>query len=171
MPQVYKPLRLQLIGPCLGIHNEVIDALKAYGYDNALYPDKVRYCGDTSVTVVMLTTLFVMYIIKKYFAAKASYTGNNSRRYAKLKIDSDRNKKMVHDEITEALKFEDRISEFWRAVKKRSGFTPWEYEHYNTLENTKEMLDRAEVVLTPNIDNFREDEHNDLGHFPGASLF
>lgn len=171
VPQVYKPLREQLVGPCLGIHNVVIDTLKAYGYNNPLFTEKVRYFGLHSVDVPMLTTLFVMYIIKRYFANKASYKGNNKSRYARLRIDSDRNKKMVQDEITAALAFEDKISGFWRAVKQRSPFNPWERQNYNTVINTEEMLDRSEVNLFPTIDDFRLDEYNDLGHFPEMSLF
>lgn len=171
VPQVYKPLREQLVGQCLGIHNEVIDTLKAYGYNNPVFPEKVRYFGLHSVAVPMLTTLFVMYIIKKYFANKASYKGNNHRRYARLRIDSDRNKKMVHAEITKALEFEDKVSDFWRAVKKRSPFNQWERLNYNTLMNTEEILDRSGVILFPVIDDFMLDEYNDLGHFPETALF
>lgn len=171
VPQIYKPLREQLVGPCLGIHNVVIDTLKAYGYDNPVFPEKVRYFGVHSVSVPMLTTLFVMHIIKRYFANKANYKGNNYRRYAKLRIDSERNKKMVHDEITRALEFEDKVSDFWRTVKQKSKFTQWEYDNYNTLINTEEMLDRSEVILFPEIDDFMVDERNDLGHFPETALF
>lgn len=172
IPQVYKPLREQLFGPCLGIHNVVRDTLKAYGYDNPLFPDYVRYCGNYSVAVVMLTTLFVMYIIKKYFANKANYRSNNNfRQHHKLRIDSEKNKNLVYDEITRALDFEDKVSDFWRAVQQKSPFTPWEMQNYNTLKQTEEMLQRSGVILFPTVDNYINDNYNDLGHFPETALF
>lgn len=163
IPQWELSLSSQLFGPCLGIQNEVYDALKESKYDNPLHPEYTRYCGFNSVTVVMLATLFAMYIIQDYFKVP--------HRSDRLRIDTDKNIQMVKDEIKAALDFEKRISDFWRAESRDSHYSPWEYENYNTIQHSKEILDRSKVVLKPVYDDFEEDEHNDLGHFPGASLF
>lgn len=163
IPQYYVPLNSQLVLPFLKINEVVRKALKDSKYDNPLYPGYVRYCGFYSVTEIMLTTLFVMYIIREYF--------KKPRKSNIIKIDAESNTQMVYDEITAALKFENDISTFWREKSKDSKYYSWEYENYNTIKHTEEILERSKVVLKPQYEDFKNDEHNDLGHFPGASLF
>lgn len=168
LPQEFQSLSDQLYWPCSAIHLEVKDTLKAYGYNNPVFQNKVRYFGQNNVAIQMLTTLFVMYIIKNYFATRNPHSVQNR----KLTINSGKNRKLVRDEITRALTFEDKISDFWRSVKQNSPFTPWEKQNYNTIQNTKEILDRAPTInLLPKDVDYINDEYNDLEHFPEMSLF
>jgi len=163
IPEYYVPLNSQLVLPFLNINEAVRKALKDSKYDNPLHQGYVRYRGFYSVTEIMLTTLFVMYIIREYF--------KKPRKSNRIKIDNVSNTQMVYDEITAALDFEDRISTFWREKGRDSKYHNWEYENYNTIKHTEEILLRSKVVLKPVYDDFKKDENFDLGHFPGASLF
>lgn len=163
IPQYYVPLSSQLVLPFLNINEVVRKALKDSKYDNPIHPEYVRYCGLYSVTEIMLTTLFVMYIIREYF--------KKPRKSNRIKIYTESNTQMVYNEITAAIKFENDISTFWRERSRDSKYYSWEYENYNTIKHTEEILERSKVVLKPVYEDFKNDENFDLGHFPGASLF
>ena len=163
MPQNLIPLREQLSGPCLGIHNVVRDELKGRGYSNYC-KERVLYCGEDDVALPMLTTLFVMKIIQDYF--------KSGRTYDPLKIDSDKNIKMVRREMRRALSFEDRIIKFWTKFENGSSFNNWEKENFNTIKKNTEVY-RPFINLYPTAIEFLDEEctHNDLGHYPETSLF
>ena len=163
MPQDLIPLREQLAGPCLGIHNVVREELKGWGY-NEVCKDRVLYCGEDDVALPMLTTLFVMAIIKNYF--------KSGRTYDPLKIDSTNNIKMVRKEMRKVLSFEKKIINFWTSFENYSGFNDWEKENFNTIKHNTDTQ-RSIVNLYPSTNELLDETrtHNDLGHFPETALF
>lgn len=161
VPQYMRPIRLQLLAPCLRISEVIKEELKGWGYSN-LVTNKVRYCGAKDIALPMLTTLFVMKIIKNYFK-------NGTER---LDITSAKNIKLVRREIRKALDFETRIRKFWIAKESYSQFNQWEKDNYNTIVHNTDVQ-RTFVDFDPLPLEFLNEEYryNDLGLFPETSLF
>lgn len=161
VPQYMSPIRLQLLAPCLRISEVIKEELKGWGYSN-LAASRVRYCGANDIALPMLTTLFVMKIIKDYFKYGTE----------RLNITSDKNIRLVRREIRKALDFETRIRTFWIAKESYSQFNQWEKDNYNTIVHNTEVQ-RTYVDFDPLPLELLNEEYryNDLGIFPETSLF